>query len=54
MTGSIEKRGKSSYRLIGFKGHDLDGRAIRHKKKTIHCKKKSETQIELAKFLTEI
>ena len=39
MTGSIEKRGKSSYRLIGFKGHDLDGRAIRHKKKQYTARK---------------
>lgn len=53
MTGSIEKRGKNSYRLVVFKGYDLDGRPIRHQK-TIHCKKKSEAQIELAKFLTEV
>ena len=53
MTGSIEKRGKNSYRLVGFKGYDLDCKPIRHQK-TIHCKKKSEAQIELAKFLTEV
>ena len=53
MTGSIEKRGKNSYRLVVFKGYDLDGRPIRHQK-TIHCRKKSEAQIELAKFLTEV
>ena len=53
MTGSIEKRGKNSYRLVVFKEYDLDGRPIRHQK-TIHCKKKSEAQIELAKFLTEV
>lgn len=53
MTGSIEKRGKNSYRLVVFKGYDLDGKTIRHQK-TIHCKKKSEAQIELAKFLTEV
>lgn len=53
MTGSIEKRGKNSYRLVVFKGYDLDGKPIRHQK-TIHCKKKSEAQIELAKFLTEV
>ena len=53
MTGSIEKRGKNSYRLVVFKGYDLDGRPIRHQK-TIHCKKKSEAQIELAKSLTEV
>lgn len=32
MTGSIEKRGKNSYRLVVFKGYDLDGRPIRHQK----------------------
>ena len=53
MTGSIEKRGKNSYRLVVFKGYDLDGKPIRHQK-TIHYKKKSEAQIELAKFLTEV
>ena len=53
MTGSIEKRGKNSYRLVVFKGYDLDGKPIRHQK-TIQCKKKSEAQIELAKFLTEV
>lgn len=52
MTGSIEKRGKNSYRLVVFKGYDLDGKAIRHQK-TVHCKNKSEVQTELAKFLTQ-
>ncbi len=28
MTGSIEKRGKNSYRLVVFKGYDLDGKPI--------------------------
>ena len=37
LTGSIEKRGKDSYRLVVFKGYDLDGKSIRHQK-TIHCK----------------
>ena len=53
MTGSIEKRGKNSYRLVVFKGYDLDGKPIRHQK-TIHCKNKSEAQTELAKFLTQV
>lgn len=53
MTGSIEKRGKNSYRLVVFKGYDLDGKQIRHQK-TIHCKNKSEAQTELAKFLTQV
>ena len=53
MTGSIEKRGKNSYRLVVFKDYDLDGKAIRHQK-TVHCKNKSEAQTELAKFLTQV
>ncbi len=53
MTGSIEKRGKDSYRLVVFKGYDLDGKAIRHQK-TIHCKNKSEARTELAKYLAEV
>lgn len=48
MKGSIEKRGKNSYRLVVFKGYDLDGNAIRHQK-TVHCKNKSEAQKELAR-----
>ena len=32
MTGSIEKLGKNSYRLVVFKGYDLDCRSIRHQK----------------------
>lgn len=32
MTGSIEKRGKNSYKLVVFKGYDLDCRSIRHQK----------------------
>ena len=53
MTGSIEKRGKNSYRLVVFKGYDLEGKTVRHQK-TVHCKNKSEAQIELAKFVTQI
>ena len=53
MAGSIEKREKNSYRLVVFKGNDFDGKPIRHKK-TVHCKNKSEAQIELAKFLTQV
>ena len=53
MTGSIEKRGKNSYRLVVFKGYDLDGKSVRHQK-TVHCKNKSEAQIELAKFVAQI
>ena len=53
MTGSIEKRGKDSYRLVVFKGYDLDGKSIRHQK-TIHCKNKSEARTELAKYIAEV
>ena len=53
MTGSIEKRGKNSYRLVVFKGYDLDGKSIRHQK-TIHCKNKSEARTELAKYIAEV
>ena len=50
MTGSIEKRGKNS---VVFKDYNLDGKAIRHQK-TVHCKNKSEAQIELAKYIVEV
>lgn len=53
MTGSIEKRGKDSYRLVVFKGYDLDEKAIR-RQKTIHCKNKSKARTELAKYLAEV
>lgn len=53
MTGSIEKRGKNSYRLVVFKGYDLDGKAIRHQK-TVHCKNKSEARTELAKYIAQV
>ena len=53
MKGSIEKRGKNSYRLVVFKGYDLEGKAMRHTK-TVHCKNKSEAQTELAKFVTQV
>ena len=53
MTGSIEKRGKNSYRLVVTKGYDLDGTSIRYQK-TIHYKNKSEAQTELAKYVAEV
>ena len=49
MTGSIEKRGKNSYRLVVFKGYDLDGKPIRHQK-TIHCKKNQKHKYNLQNF----
>ena len=53
LTGSIEKREKNSYRLVVFKGYDLDGKAIRHQK-TVHCKNKSEARTELAKYIAQV
>lgn len=53
MTGSIEKRGKNSYRLVVFKGYYLDGKAIRHQK-TVHCKNKSKARTELAKYIAQV
>ena len=52
MAGSIEKRGKSSYRLIVSEGYDLHGKPLIHKK-TVHGTKK-EAEVELAKFVTEV
>ena len=39
MAGSIEKRGKNSYRLVCLAGYDLQGKPIK-KTKTIHGTKK--------------
>ena len=52
MAGSIEKRGKNSYRLICTNGYDLEGNIIRHTK-TIHGTKK-DAEVELAKFVTDV
>lgn len=52
MAGSIEKRGKNSYRLIVTNGFDLNGKSLRHTK-TIHGSKK-DAEIELAKFVAEV
>ena len=52
MAGSIEKRGKNSYRLTVSEGFDLNGRPMIHRK-TIHGTKK-DAEIELAKFVTEV
>ena len=52
MAGSIEKRGKSSYRLTVSEGFDLNGKPMIHRK-TIHGTKK-DAEIELAKFVTEV
>ena len=52
MAGSIEKRGKNSYRLSCLAGYDLQGKPIK-KTKTIHGTKK-EAEIELAKFVADV
>ena len=52
MAGSIEKRGKYSYRLVCTNGYDLNGKLIKHTK-TIHGTKK-DAQIELAKFVADV
>ena len=52
MAGSIEKRGKDSYRLVCTNGYDLNGNIIKHIK-TIHGTKK-DAQIELAKFVADV
>lgn len=52
MAGSIEKRGKDSYRLVCTNGYDLNGKLIKHTK-TIHGTKK-DAQIELAKFVADV
>ena len=52
MAGSIEKRGKNSYRFTVSVGFDLIGRPMIHRK-TIHGTKK-EAEVELAKFVTEV
>lgn len=52
MAGSIEKRGKNSYRLVCTGGYDLNGKLIKHTK-TIHGTKK-EAQVELAKFVADV
>ncbi len=52
MAGSIEKRGKNSYRLVCTAGYDLNGRIIKHTK-TVHGTKK-DAEIELAKFVAEV
>ena len=52
MAGSIENRGKNSYRLTVSEGFDLTGRPMIHRK-TIHGTKR-EAEVELAKFVTEV
>lgn len=52
MAGSIEKRGKNSYRLTVSEGFDLNGKPMIHRR-TVHGTKK-DAEVELAKFVTEV
>ena len=52
MAGSIEKRGKNSYRLSCLAGYNLQGKPIK-KTKTVHGTEK-EAEIELAKFVADV
>lgn len=52
MAGSIEKRGKNSYRLTVSEGFDLNGKPMIHRK-TVHGTKK-DAEVELAEFVTEV
>ena len=52
MAGSIEKRGKNSYRLTVAEGLELNGKPMIHRK-TVHGTKK-DAEVELAKFVTEV
>jgi integrase len=52
MAGSIERRGKDTYRLVVSCGYNLDGKPAKHTK-TVHCTKK-EAEVELAKFVTKV
>lgn len=52
MAGSIEKRGKDSYRLIVCHGFNLECKPIRHTK-TVHGTK-AQAKVELAKFVAEV
>lgn len=52
MAGSIEKRGKNSYRLVCLAGYNLQGQPIK-KTKTVHGSKK-DAEIELAKFVADV
>ena len=53
VVGNIEKRGENSYRLRVSGGYTGEGKRITYKK-TIQAKNKTETQKELALFITEI
>lgn len=52
MAGSIEKRGKNSYKLSYLAEYDLQGRPIK-KTKIVHGNKK-DAEIKLAKFVADV
>jgi len=52
MAGSIEKRGKDTYRLVYFYGKNLDGSPTRYTK-TVHCTK-NKAKLKLIKFIADI
>lgn len=53
MAGTVEKRGKNSYRLTIYDGFDTNGKRIRHRKNVI-CKSDREAKNELANFYAEV
>jgi integrase len=53
MAGSLQQRGKNSWRLIVYAGVGPDGKEIRHRK-TIQAASKREAEKELAKFVVEV
>lgn len=53
MAGSIEKRGKNSYRLVVEGGRDANGKRIKYTR-SIKVSSKRAAEKELAKFVTEV
>lgn len=53
MAGSLERRGKDSWRLEVFLGFDEEGNKIR-KRKTVKAKNKTEAKDLLREFVTEV
>lgn len=53
MAGSIEKRGKDSWRLVVSNGYNAEGKRIRHTR-TIKATSRRQAEKELAKFIAEV
>ncbi len=53
MAGTIEQRGKDTWRLTFCKGWDAEGKIIRNRK-NIKASSRREAEKELAKFITEV